>query len=564
MKPAEEYEKSGREFWHRGEYEQALKVLQEGLSYYPKNVALRLGVSMAHLRLGNFVVARDALKILAGELPGNGDVLAALSEAYLSLGKKKDALVCIREAARHHGSSPGFLEYLALMLSQHGLFKESVFYYKLVIKLDPARAYSFFGLGVAYSRMRNPRAAVENLEKAVSLKKDFYEALSYLGNMLYDTGRRSRAMKIFLDIPVAEHMDPTTLSRLMKYCKKKKEYASIVAALEEKLQEVISGRDILKFVRSLEDSSPAVERGPGGVKKAQFEKIAELRFVRVWKDAQAVVPQAKELYEIDKYLARIFTKPFHKAKIDRLPEIVAADRKAVEGFISSLAVYLRGVADRGELTTWGPISHWGKMWGINDLSPYAIAVIKKIYEKPNYFPISQVSMDALLAAVVNILKWMPPGLRGSEWIVELGGIVIAFWTRKDMLERFFLMREILSDVEKKCVEPLVKRGRSWRRWMGYKADRAWAYPSTELFKEMPKTLGAGQPVRCLKCRRVINDYWDIADFNDAPPVRCGDCAVFKRCGRCQGPMRQVSLVGKGKEKFAVYRCMECYRKQGER
>lgn len=564
MKSADEYERSGREFWHSGEYEQALKVLQEGLSYYPKNVSLRLGISMAHLRMGNFAVARDGLRDLAKDLPGNGDVLAALAEAYLNLGKKKNALTCISEAFHRHGDSSAFIEYLALMLSQHGHFRESVAYYKHVIALDPKRHYAYMGLGVAYSRMRRAMAAIECLEKAVSRKPDFYEALSYLGNILYDEGQHARAIGIFLGIPVSEHMDPTTLARLLRYCKKRKEFSSRVTALEEKLQELISGSDILKFVRSLESRVGTDDDGVRGVKTAQFEKIEGLKFIKVWKGAPAAVPQTKVLYKIDRYLERIFTKPSKNIRVDNLPPVWKADRKAIEEFISAFAVYLKGIAEQEKLTRWGPVSYWGKMWGINDLSPYAIAILKKIYWKPDYFPVNQVAMDTLLAAVVNILKWMPPGLRGSEWLIELGGVIIAFWTRKDMLERLFLMREILHDAEKKCVEPLIKRGRSWRRWLGYKADRAWSYPSTELFEKLPKTHGAGKPVRCSKCRCRIKDYWDIADFNDISPVRCGDCARVKRCVRCHGPMRQVSSYGEGKEKIAIYRCMECYHKQGVR
>ena len=560
MKPAEEYEKYGRELWHRGEYEHALKMMQEGLSFYPKNLSLRLGVAMAQLRLGNFVVARDALKNLAHTMPGSGDVLAALAEASLSLGKKREALASIRLALHKHRHSASFLEYLAVILNQHGLFKESATLYKRIIRLAPDRADAYFGLGVACSRLRNTKEAVKNIEKAVHLKKDFYEALSYLGNIYYDTGKRAKAIKIFLDIKANEHMDPTTLTRLLKYCRKRKELNHKVAALEARLQALLSGSDISKFVQSLESKTEQPLAAQSEERSADFTKTAGLKFIKVWKEALSVVPEASELFELDRHLQLLFQKPSRKPAFDKFPVIQKPDTGAVEGFIESLAVYFKEIAEKGALPKWGPISHWGKMWGINDLSPYACSIFRKIYESPDEFFIKQVSVDALMADIVNILKWMPPGLRGSEWIVELGGTIIAFWTKKDMLERLFLMREILTDMEKKCIEPLIKRGRSWRRWLGYKADRARSYPSSELFAKIPKTLGAGQPVKCTKCRRIINDYWDIADFNDAAPVRCGDCAKFKRCPKCQGPLRQVSLHSKGREKLPIYRCMECYGK----
>src|SRR3989339_757041 len=147
MKSAEEFEGAGRDLWHRGEYEQALKVLQEGLLNYPKHKQLRLGVAMAQLRLGNFVAARDILLELEKDMPGNGDVLAALAETYLNLGKKKDALNSVKAAAAAHKNSPVLKEYLALMLSQHGLFREAVVYYKQVIAAASDRPYSHYGLG---------------------------------------------------------------------------------------------------------------------------------------------------------------------------------------------------------------------------------------------------------------------------------------------------------------------------------------------------------------------------------------------------------------------------------
>ncbi|MFH1619769.1 MAG: tetratricopeptide repeat protein [bacterium] len=563
MKTAEAYEKAGRELWHNGEYEEALKVLQDGLSHYPEHAGLRLGMAMAHLRLGNFVSARETLEDLAHRMPGSGDVLAALAEAYLSLGKRKNALKTVRKAARSH-DSPAFIEYLALILAQHGLFRESIPYYKIVIAADPSRPYAWFGLGVALCRLRKLKEAVQKLEKALSLKKDFYEAASYLGNVLYDRKKRSMAVKLFMGIPPDQHMDPASLTRLIDYCKKSGKFSQLIPALEKRLQEVISGRDILKFVEQLEDHAVSGKPGMGGRSGSAYEKMAGLRFSKVWKDAPMIIPQAGELYEIEKRLTKIFGSPVRGVRRDRLPLIRNADPRAMEAFISSLASYLKAVAEKGAAPSQGPVSHWGKIWGIDDLAPYAVAVFRKMYDDPDRFAVRQVPVDTMLAAIVNLLKWMPPGLHGSEWIVELGGVIIAFWLRRDMLERLFLMREILTNTEKKCIEPLIKRGRSWRRWLGYKADRAWSYPSTELFKDVPKTLGAGQPVKCPRCRTVIKDYWDIADFNDSPPVRCGDCAPMRRCTRCQGPLRQVSSCGKGKNKMTVYRCMECYKKQGSR
>lgn len=546
-RPPEYFEKMGRQLWFKGEYYRALKLMQEGLEYYPSDFRLRLGVALAQLRLGNYAIARDILKELLSSSPNNGDALCALCEAYLSLGKKNDALACANGIYKAHPKSGTLLEHLGMALLEHGLFDEAIKSFSRAVGAEPKRPYSRLGLGIAYSGLGKQRKAVLEIRKAIRLKPDFYEAISYLGNLFYDVGQKAAAVKLFFSIPMESQIDPVTLSRLLAWCKGRKNLAAKIPEIGRRMEKLSSGQGIDGFLRELEEQ--AALSGPD-----KLPLPAKLRFIKLGANLPVNPAQKAMLYDIERRLKSLYARPRAGLSLVALPSVPRARAGDADGFISAFAVYLKSIADNGKQFSRLPMTSWSASLGIDSIAPYAAALIKTMYDENAQFGVSQSSMDALLAALVNTLKWMPPGLRGSDWIAELAGVIVAFWTPVDMLERLFLMREILSPLEKKSVEPAIARGRAWRKWLGWRPDSKWTSPAAQLIPSLPQTYGARKSVKCADCGSPISDYWDIAQAGDAPPVRCGDCASALRCSHCKGPMRQV---GAGKKGAKVYRCMQC-------
>lgn len=551
-KSPSEYERKGRSFWLKGEYFRALKAMQEGLSHYPNDTRLKLGLAMAQLKLGNFAVARDILEDLLRINPANGDALAALLEASLSLGRRKEALECAKKLERYHGKSVPLLEHVGMIFLDRGLFAESVYYFKKSLGQAPRRPYARLGLGIAYSGLHKINDAIREVRAAIRLKKNFYEAMSYLGNLLYDSGQKNAAHALFLKIPVAELSDPVTVSRLLDYCRASGMELWRCDALSEHLRQLTTGHDINYFMKTLEAGTQEDETP----RKAASDKGSKHAFVRVSPQAPLTHEQKDRLARIDGFLTLLFGRPGKAIGFEHLPKVRNSNANCIESFFGDFAEHMKSSAELAISQPDIPVSGWTEAYGVDSVAPYTAALLRHLYNEGDNSGLAQHAVDSLMAGTISLLKWMPPGLKGSRWLTELGGTIVAFWTAEDMLERFLLMREILSPAERRSVDPILARGRALRRWLGFKADTRWAYPSTGLFRNVPKTYGAGKPVKCASCGRVIKDFWEIASAGGIP-VRCGDCAPARRCQFCGGPARQIAVAAKGGKKKAAFICMEC-------
>jgi|GEM_PF-2557797 len=551
-KSPSEYERKGRSFWLKGEYFRALKAMQEGLSHYPNDTRLKLGLAMAQLKLGNFAVARDILEDILSANPANGDALAALLEASLSLGRRKEALECARKLEKYHGKSVPLIEHVGMIFLDRGLFSESVYYFKKSLSVSPRRPYARLGLGIAYSGLHKLDDAIREVRAAIRLRKNFYEAMSYLGNLLFDTGQKNAAYALFLKIPVAELSDPVTVSRLLDYCRASGMELWRCDALAEHLRRLTTGHDINTFMKRLEastqDDSPV--SGPAA------DKGQKHVFVHVSPQAPLTPEMKDRLARIDGFLTILFGRPAKNAGFEKLPKVKNANANCMESFFGDFAEHMKSAAQLATAQPDIPVSGWTDAYGVDGVAPYTVSLLRHLYNEGDNSGLAQHAVDGLLAGTISLLKWMPPGLKGSRWLVELGGTIVAFWTAEDMLERFLLMREILSPSERRSVDPVLSRGRALRRWLGFKADTRWAYPSTGLFPNIPKTYGAGKPVKCASCGCVIKDFWEISSASGIP-VRCGDCATARRCQFCGGPARQIVVVSKRGKKKTAFHCMEC-------
>jgi len=212
---SDDYDKKGQEHYQNGEYDAALAAFREGLARFPKDSDLTLGCAMAHIQLGDYIQACEILESLRRRSGVCPDVLQGLAESYLCLGKKAKAMECVEEALVGQ-KDPEFLTALAVILYRHNQFKEASRCYRQAADSDPGHAPAHLGYGVCCHRTGNGKAAVEALRRAISADPKYWEAYSYLGNLLYDMRRRSESKSLLGKIPVEKLWDPIAIERLLK------------------------------------------------------------------------------------------------------------------------------------------------------------------------------------------------------------------------------------------------------------------------------------------------------------------------------------------------------------
>ena len=91
---SEEYDERAHQLYNEGQYEEALRVLREGLALYPNAVALHIGVGYAQLAREEFAWARRSFEDALVLEPEHEDGLAGLGESLLKLGQDEAALRC--------------------------------------------------------------------------------------------------------------------------------------------------------------------------------------------------------------------------------------------------------------------------------------------------------------------------------------------------------------------------------------------------------------------------------------------------------------------------------------
>src|SRR5690348_10552759 len=117
---SEEYDERAHQLYNEGQYDEALRVLREGLALYPNAVELHIGVGYAQLAREEYAWARHSFEQALVLEPEHEDGLAGLGETLLKLGQDEAALRCFRRTLEL-----GYADDIDLMLQiGRSLFRE--------------------------------------------------------------------------------------------------------------------------------------------------------------------------------------------------------------------------------------------------------------------------------------------------------------------------------------------------------------------------------------------------------------------------------------------------------
>jgi Flp pilus assembly protein TadD len=214
---SEDYDDQAHKLYNAARYDEALKVLREGLSLYPHAVELHVGVGYARLAREEFAWAKRSFEEALVLDADHEDALAGLGETLLRFNQKDAALKAFR-----HVLELGYEDDLDLMLQcgralfREGLISEAREFFEIVVKNAPDSAEAMALVGYCQHRLGEDDGAIASLRKALELDNEHAEARIYLANILYDKQALEEAYTQLDAATPEEHWDELGIWRYIE------------------------------------------------------------------------------------------------------------------------------------------------------------------------------------------------------------------------------------------------------------------------------------------------------------------------------------------------------------
>jgi tetratricopeptide (TPR) repeat protein len=214
---SEEYDERAHQLYNDGQYDEALRVLREGLALYPNAVELHIGVGYARVAREEFAWARRSFEEALILDPDHEDALAGLGETLLKFGQTDAAVKSFRRVLEL-----GYQDDVDLMLQsgralfREGLIEEAKEFFEIAVQQSPESAEAIACVGYAQHRMGDDEGAIATLRRALQLDSDHTEARIYLGNVLYDRGEYEAALYHLDRTTPEDHWDELGIWRLVE------------------------------------------------------------------------------------------------------------------------------------------------------------------------------------------------------------------------------------------------------------------------------------------------------------------------------------------------------------
>lgn len=214
---SEEYDERAHRLYNDGQYDEALRLLKEGLALYPEAVELYVGLGYARFAREEYVWARHAFEkalVLDG---AHEDAHVGLGETLLKFGEPERAL---RLFGRVKGL--GYRDDQELMLAmgralyREGLYHEARDTFAELAAVHPDSPEALASLGYTAHRLGDDVAGRRHLRRALKLHPDFHEVRVYLGHVLYDQGNWEGALRELERVPPSGHWDPLAVWRVIE------------------------------------------------------------------------------------------------------------------------------------------------------------------------------------------------------------------------------------------------------------------------------------------------------------------------------------------------------------
>jgi tetratricopeptide (TPR) repeat protein len=210
-----EYEDKGIRLLRAQRALEALAVFEEGARRFPGDSELIMGAAMARLRLGEHAEACRLLEELRASKRASGEVMQALTEAYLARGLVKEAVRAADEAVKADARDERLFYRLARTFYTAKRYREALPLYERAAEVAPAWAEAWFGLGACQWSLSQSASAEAALRRAIELAPTDWLARQFLGCVLCDLGRKAEALAMLESIPMDGPWQKPALERLV-------------------------------------------------------------------------------------------------------------------------------------------------------------------------------------------------------------------------------------------------------------------------------------------------------------------------------------------------------------
>ena len=202
--------RKGNAYFKEQLYEDALKQYEEAMRLDPSEIRIKKFVAMANMALYNpgsthekdvhaLEAAIKYFKEYLAAKPEDQGAAKFLVTTYMNSRRYDDAIDYFKEWLKKHGDDKQAVQTIAMLYAKKGDFDQSMEWQENLAKLDPTNAEVFYTIGVTcWDKSYNTpmtemdgearKAMIDRgmaaLEKANSLREDYYEAMLYV-NLLY-------------------------------------------------------------------------------------------------------------------------------------------------------------------------------------------------------------------------------------------------------------------------------------------------------------------------------------------------------------------------------------------
>ncbi len=205
---SDEYDERAHQLYNEGRYDDALAILNEGLTLYPHSVDLRVGSGYAQLAREEFAWSRRSFDAALALEPEHEDALAGLGEVLLRLGERDAALAAFERVLTLglHDDHELMLQ-IGRALFREGLMPPAHRFFELAATAHPDSADAAACLGYTAHRLGRDGDAFYWLRRALELDTGYADARIYLGNVLYDRGESEAALYHYDRTAPDDHFD---------------------------------------------------------------------------------------------------------------------------------------------------------------------------------------------------------------------------------------------------------------------------------------------------------------------------------------------------------------------
>lgn len=187
---------SGISFMEKKKYSQAVQSFKQAAALKPDLAEAYAFQGDALLRLGKKKEAEAAYKLAVKVDKTLDSVYSSLANLQIDMGKKKDAIQTLKDAVKVNWQNTPAWYTLGHLQAQDGQFKEAEESFKKVVRLEPRDGNGYYGLGLALNGQKKYDEAILQLNKAISLKRDFSAALGELGQSYIGKGDTAKVNEI--------------------------------------------------------------------------------------------------------------------------------------------------------------------------------------------------------------------------------------------------------------------------------------------------------------------------------------------------------------------------------